>query len=111
MMDKDNLAEASSGSTIEMAEAQHPDLDTSLPPASEETPEPGTTVLAQSPEEVEAQYVNRAGGPEPTQEGDANADDEENAEASDSGVTEAEAAEMAEADADDEAPEATDPDE
>lgn len=95
MMDeREGLAEASSITTIADAEAQHPGLDASKPAASEEKPAPGEVVLAQTAEEVEAQYVNRAGGPEPTQEGDANADDEDNAAESDSGITPDEAADL-----------------
>lgn len=98
MDEKEGLAEASSTTTIADAEAQHPGLDTGAPAASEETPSGADAlVLAQTPEEVEAQYVNRAGGPEPTQEGDASADAAEAAEASDEGgITEGESAQMAE---------------
>lgn len=103
----DGLAEASTSTTIEAAEAQHPGLDTSAPAASEETPSGASElVLAQTPEEVEAQYVNRAGGAEPTEEGDANAEDEENAEESDAGITADEAATMTDPEDEDEDDEA-----
>jgi len=87
--DSSGLAEASTGTTIAEAEAQHPGLDTSLPPGSERTPEGDELVLAQSPEEVQAQYDAAAGGGEGnrTEEGDANAESD---------------AAAAEADADDE---------
>lgn len=97
----ERLIQASDATTEDMAKAQHPLLDTGKPAASEETPHGETDVrAAQTAEEVEAQFVNRAGGTEPTEEGDANADDEENAAASDSGVTPDEAADMRDPDED-----------
>lgn len=56
------LAQASSGDTIEEAQAQHPLLDTTLPPASVETPQGEQQVLAQTPAEVEAQALAVAAG-------------------------------------------------
>lgn len=90
------MIQASDATMEDEAKAQHPLLDTGKPAASEETPHGETDVrAAQTAEEVEAQYVNAAGGIDgPTEEGDANADDEENAEASDSGITPDEAADM-----------------
>ena len=61
MDERDGLAEASSTTSIEDAKAQHPLLDTSAPAASEETPSgEDMVVLAQTPEEVEAQYRQSA---------------------------------------------------
>lgn len=58
----EDLAEASTGNTVAEAKAQHPDLDLSAPAASQETPDGADqNVLAQTPEEVEAQAVNAAG--------------------------------------------------
>jgi hypothetical protein len=71
-----DMANASDATTVDEAKAQHPMLDTGKPAASEQMPEGDEVVLAQTPAEVEAQYVNRAGGMEPTDEGDANEDEE-----------------------------------
>lgn len=49
------------GHTVEDAKAQHPNLDAEAPAASQQAPEAGQMVRAQTPEEVEAQIVNRAG--------------------------------------------------
>lgn len=53
------------GHTREQAQMQHPNLDLDAPPASEETPEGSNTLVpAQSAEEVQAQFDNRAGAPD-----------------------------------------------
>lgn len=77
----ERLIQASDRTTEGEAAAQHPMLDPSAPAASEETPHGYDTVVpAQTAEEVEAQYVNRAGGYEPTEAGDADAEAAEDAE-------------------------------
>ena len=67
MAAKDKLIDEK-GHTFADAKAQHPLLDTGAKPASEETPKGGGDVMvpAQSPAEVEAQILNRAGHPDDT---------------------------------------------
>lgn len=56
------LAEASTGTSVAEANMADPALDVTLPPASQKTPTGDQQVLAQTPEEVNAQYINAAGG-------------------------------------------------
>ena len=58
----EDLANARGRITREEAKEQFPNLDADAPAASQETPTGDALVFAQTPEEVEAQAVNAAGG-------------------------------------------------